>query len=68
MRKHHSALSAALVRYLTAFTYGCRAAAALALPGHDPQRYAAHVSATLRPERGEGLAEAAQEFNRRLRA
>ena len=55
MRKHHSALSAALVRYLTAFTYGCRAAAALVLPGHDPKRYAAHVSATLHPGRGEGL-------------
>ena len=68
MRKHHSALSAALVRYLTAYTYGLRAAAALVLPGHDPKRYAKHASATLFPSRGEGLAEAAEEFNRQLKA
>jgi GT2 family glycosyltransferase len=66
MRKHHSAVSAALVRYLTAYTYALRAAGALVLPGHDAKRYAKHVSATLRPNRGEGLAEAADEFNRRL--
>jgi GT2 family glycosyltransferase len=68
MRKHHSALSAALVRYLTAYTYALRAAAALVLPGHDPKRYAKHASATLFPSRGEGLAEGAAEFNRQLRA
>lgn len=68
MRKHHSAISAALVRYLTAWTYALRAAGALVLPGHDPKRYAKHVSATLFPSRGEGLAEAADEFNRRLKA
>ena len=65
MRKHHSAVSAALVRYLTAYTYALRAAGALVLPGHDPKRYAKHVSATLRPNRGEGLAEGADEFNLR---
>ena len=68
MRKHHTALSAALVRYLTAYTYGLRAAGALVLPGHDPKRYAKHASATLFPSRGEGLAEAAEEFNRQLKA
>jgi N-acetylglucosaminyl-diphospho-decaprenol L-rhamnosyltransferase len=68
MRKHHSAVSAAAVRYLTAWTYGWRAAVALVLPGHDPKRYAKHVTATLFPSRGEGLAEAADEFNRRLKA
>jgi GT2 family glycosyltransferase len=67
MRKHHSAVSAALVRYLTAFTYALRAAGALVLPGHDPKRYAKHVTATLRPDRGEGLAEGAEEFNRQLK-
>src|SRR4051812_1740085 len=66
MRKHHNALSAALVRFLTAWAYALRAGAALVLPGHDPKRYAKHVSATLFPSRGEGLAEAAEEFNRRL--
>jgi N-acetylglucosaminyl-diphospho-decaprenol L-rhamnosyltransferase len=64
MRKHHSALSAALVRYLTAYAYAVRAVGALVLPGHDPKRYVKHVSATLRPNRGEGLAEGAEEFNR----
>src|SRR3954453_19897274 len=67
MRKHHSVVSAALVRYLTAYTYGLRAAGALVLPGHDPKRYAKHVAAPLRPDRGEGLAEGAEEFNRRLK-
>jgi GT2 family glycosyltransferase len=65
MRKHHSAGAARAVRWLTAWTYAVRAAAALALPGHDPRRYAAHVGATLRPDRGEGLREAATDFNRR---
>jgi N-acetylglucosaminyl-diphospho-decaprenol L-rhamnosyltransferase len=68
MRKHHSAFSAALVRWLTAWSYGVRAAVAAVLPGHDPKRYAKHVSATLFPRSGEGLAEAAEEFNRRLPA
>jgi GT2 family glycosyltransferase len=67
MRKHHGPVSAALVRVLTAWTYGLRAVGAVVLPGHDPKRYAAHVSATLRPGRGEGLAEAAEDFNRRRR-
>jgi hypothetical protein len=68
MRKHHSAAAARAVRWLTAWTYGVRAVAAVALPGHDPRRYAAHVAATLRPERGEGLREAAEALNRRRAA
>lgn len=68
MRKHHTALAAWAVRWLTAWTYFWRAVAALFLPGHNPKRYLKHVSATLFPNRGEGLAEAAEEFNRRLRA
>jgi N-acetylglucosaminyl-diphospho-decaprenol L-rhamnosyltransferase len=68
MRKHHSAFSAFLVRWLTAWTYAVRAAGALVLPGHDPKRYARHVSATLRPQRDEGLAEAAEEFNLRRKS
>jgi hypothetical protein len=44
-----------------------RAAAAVVLPNHDARRYARHATATLFPRRGEGLAEAAQEFNRHLR-
>ena len=64
MRKHHSAGAARSVRWLTAWTYGVRAVAAVVLPGHDPRRYWRHVRATLRPEHGEGLREAAYEHNR----
>ncbi|WP_205696126.1 glycosyltransferase family 2 protein [Conexibacter sp. SYSU D00693] len=64
MRKHHSAAAAALVRWLTAWTYALRALAALALPDHDPRRYWRHVTATLNPSKGEGLREAAYERNR----
>lgn len=63
MHKHHSAFTAWAVRVLTAWAYLVRSAAALVLPGHDPQRYWAHVQATLHPERGEGLREAAADHN-----
>ena len=49
MRKHHSKLSAWTVRLLTAWTYGLRTVGALVLPGHNPKRYAKHVTATLLP-------------------
>jgi N-acetylglucosaminyl-diphospho-decaprenol L-rhamnosyltransferase len=64
MRKHHSAAAARTVRWLTAWSYALRALAALALPGHAPRRYWRHVTATLHPERGAGLREAAEEYNR----
>jgi N-acetylglucosaminyl-diphospho-decaprenol L-rhamnosyltransferase len=64
MRKHHSAASARAVRWLTAWSYALRALAALALPGRDPRRYLRHVTTTLHPDRGEGLREAAAEYNR----
>jgi N-acetylglucosaminyl-diphospho-decaprenol L-rhamnosyltransferase len=64
MRKHHSPAAARAVRWLTAWTYALRALAALALPGHSSRRYWRHVTATLRPGRGEGLREAAEAFNR----
>jgi N-acetylglucosaminyl-diphospho-decaprenol L-rhamnosyltransferase len=67
MRKHHSALSALVVRWLTAWTYAVRATTANVLPGHDPARYWQHVRATLHPERGEGLREAAADWNRGTR-
>jgi GT2 family glycosyltransferase len=63
MRKHHSRLAALTVRLLTAWAYAVRAAAALALPGHSARRYWRHVTATLWPHRGEGLREAAAEYN-----
>jgi N-acetylglucosaminyl-diphospho-decaprenol L-rhamnosyltransferase len=64
MRKHHSSGAARAVRWLTAWSYAVRALAALALPGHSARRYWRHVTATLRPQRGEGLREAAEEHNR----
>jgi GT2 family glycosyltransferase len=64
MRKHHSAVAARAVRWLTAYSYALRALAALVLPGHSPRRYWRHVTATLFPGRGEGLREAAAEYNR----
>ena len=64
MRKHHSKGAARIVRWLTAWTYGVRTVVAVVLPGHDPRRYWHHVRATLRPEHGEGLREAAYEHNR----
>jgi GT2 family glycosyltransferase len=64
MRKHHSATAATLVRWLTAWPYALRALAALALPGHSSRRYRQHVSAALWPGRGEGLREAAEQYNR----
>ena len=64
MRKHHSPAAAFAVRWLTAWTYALRALAALVLPGHSPRRYWRHVTATLAPSRGEGLREAAAEYNR----
>ena len=64
MRKHHSAAGARAVRWLTAWSYALRALAALVLPGHAARRYWRHVTAALHPERGEGLREAAAEYNR----
>ena len=64
MRKHHSPAAARTVRWLTAWSYAVRALAATVLPGHSSRRYRRHVSATLRPGRGEGLREAAAEYNR----
>ena len=63
MRKHHGAAAAFGVRWLVAWTYGLRALAALALPGHDAGRYRAHALAALHPNRGEGLREAAARYN-----
>jgi N-acetylglucosaminyl-diphospho-decaprenol L-rhamnosyltransferase len=64
MRKHHSPGAAHAVRVLTAWAYALRSLAAVFVPGHSPRRYWRHVTATLRPERGEGLREAAVEHNR----
>jgi hypothetical protein len=65
MRKHHSAAAARVVRWLTAWPYALRALAATVLPGHSAERYRRHVTATLHPQRGEGLREAAGRYNRK---
>ena len=67
LRKHHSPLTRAAVRALGAWSYLVRAAAALALPGHDARRYLMQAGQELRPGRGEGIREAAEEYNRRAR-
>jgi GT2 family glycosyltransferase len=64
VRKHHSPGAARAVRWLTAWSYAVRALAALAVPGRSPRRYWLHVTSTLHPDRGEGLREAAEDYNR----
>lgn len=64
LRKHHSAPERWAITALTVGAYAARAAAAVVLPGHDPRRMWLHVRAALHPERGEGLREAAEAFNR----
>ncbi len=66
MRKHHLAATAWAVRWLTAWPYVLRGLAAPVLPGHSARRYWAHVGATLHPARGEGVREAAEQYNASL--
>jgi N-acetylglucosaminyl-diphospho-decaprenol L-rhamnosyltransferase len=68
MRKHHSRGAALAVRVLTAWTYLLRAVAAVAMPGHHPRRYLIHARQALLPRRGEGIREAAENYNRMRRA
>jgi len=65
IRKHHTRAAAFAVRVLTAWSYGLRALAGLVLPGRPAGIYLAHARQALRPDRGEGLREAAERFNRR---
>ena len=67
LRKHLSPVQRPLVRALGAWFYLLRAAAALVLPDHDPRRYFLQARQELRPARGEGVREAAEEYNRRTR-
>jgi GT2 family glycosyltransferase len=64
MRKHHSPAVAAIARALSAWSYLPRALAALVMPGHDARRYLLHARAALWPSRGQGLREAAEDYNR----
>jgi GT2 family glycosyltransferase len=64
IRKHHSRAAAAVVRILTAWPYLLRALAAVVLPRHDPRRYLLHARQALRPWRGQGIRETAENYNR----
>lgn len=66
MRKHHAYPVVVLSRVLSAWSYAVRAVAALILPGHSPGAYWRHARQALRPRRGEGMAELAEAYNRRL--
>jgi N-acetylglucosaminyl-diphospho-decaprenol L-rhamnosyltransferase len=65
MRKHAGPVRAALYRLLSAWSYVPRALGALVMPGHDAGWYWLHARRALRPWRDEGLAEAAEAYNRR---
>ena len=67
LRKHHSGVARAAVRALGAWFYLVRAAAAVVVPGHDPRRYLLQAGQELCPGRGDGIREAAEEYNRRAR-
>jgi len=67
LSKHHSPPARAVVRALSVWFYLVRAIAAVALPGHDARRYLLQAGQELRPGRGEGIREAAEEYNRRAR-
>jgi GT2 family glycosyltransferase len=67
MRKHHGPATRLVTRLLGVWFYAVRAAAALVIPGHDPRRYLFQARQELAPARGEGIREAAEEYNRRAR-
>jgi len=67
LRRHHSSAGRLAIRALGGWFYLVRALAALALPGHDPRRYLLQARQELLPWRGEGLREAAEEYNRQMR-
>ncbi|HSI82042.1 MAG TPA: glycosyltransferase family 2 protein [Solirubrobacterales bacterium] len=67
MRKHFGPVRAALFRALSAWAYLPRALAAIFLPGRSPGWYWLHARRARRPWSAEGLREAAEAYNRRLR-
>ena len=63
LRKHHGGATARIAGILAAWSYAVRALGALVLPGHEPGLYWLHARRALRPDRGEGLREAAESYN-----
>lgn len=67
MRKHHSLPAVLACRVLWAWSYVPRAVAAIFMPGRSPSYHWLHARRALRPRGGgEGMAEAAEAYNRRL--
>jgi N-acetylglucosaminyl-diphospho-decaprenol L-rhamnosyltransferase len=64
-RKHRMPLVRLAWKVCWTWAYLVRAAVAAALPGHDPRRYLLHARQQAFPRRGEGIREAAEEYNRR---
>jgi GT2 family glycosyltransferase len=64
LRKHLGAAEAFLLRPLLAWPYLLRALVAIVLPRHSPRRYWLHARQALAPGRGEGIREAAEDYNR----
>lgn len=67
LRKHASAPARIAVRALGTWFYLALAAVASVTPRHDARRYLLHARQEIAPWRGEGIREAAEEFNRRPR-
>jgi GT2 family glycosyltransferase len=63
MRKHHSRPVMLLSRLLWSLSYVPRMLAALILPDQSPGTYWLHARQALRPDRGEGMHEAAEAYN-----
>ncbi|HSS33878.1 MAG TPA: glycosyltransferase family 2 protein [Solirubrobacterales bacterium] len=64
MRLHHGPGAARAVRWLTAWSYAARAAAALFIPKQPAKIYWAHAKQALHPERGESLRDRALDESR----
>lgn len=64
MQKHHSKPVVLLSRLLWAASYAPRAIAAVFMGGQDAGTYWLHARQALRPNRGEGMREAAEAYNR----
>jgi GT2 family glycosyltransferase len=65
-RKHRMPVARALWRVCWTWAYLVRAAVSAVLPGHSPSRYLAHARQQWNPNRGEGIREAAEAYNRSL--
>jgi N-acetylglucosaminyl-diphospho-decaprenol L-rhamnosyltransferase len=61
--KHRMPVTRMLWRLCWTWAYLVRAAAAVALPDHDPRRYLIHARQQLMPSLGEGIREAAEAYN-----